>query len=163
MIGWFRASKLNCFNWIRSYSNGLPLYVWFLPVLYWLCETLILLQHTIFNRSNRFRPPTRKVSLTDSENTQYKDYMYDHDMRHRPLKLKKKFYEFYTAPITKFWADSVSLALSPFQLSVINLNLIMLPPFWNHCRWRTCSFWCCLRTRCWSGWRPTRAGRKRTR
>ncbi|XP_062708443.1 transient receptor potential cation channel trpm isoform X7 [Aedes albopictus] len=50
-----------------------------------------------------------KVSLTDSENTQYKDYMYDHDMRHqRPLKLKKKFYEFYTAPITKFWADSMA-------------------------------------------------------
>ncbi|XP_055607349.1 transient receptor potential cation channel trpm isoform X8 [Uranotaenia lowii] len=50
-----------------------------------------------------------KVSLTDSENTQYKDYMYDHDIRHqRPLKLKKKFYEFYTAPITKFWADSMA-------------------------------------------------------
>lgn len=26
----------------------------------------------------------------------------------RPLRLKKKFYEFYTAPITKFWAHSVS-------------------------------------------------------
>ncbi|XP_055631073.1 transient receptor potential cation channel trpm isoform X5 [Toxorhynchites rutilus septentrionalis] len=50
-----------------------------------------------------------KVSLTDSENTQYKDYMYDHFVRHqRPLKLKKKFYEFYTAPITKFWADSMA-------------------------------------------------------
>lgn len=58
-----------------------------------------------------------KVSLTDSENTQYKDYMYDHDMRHqRPLKLKKKFYEFYTAPITKFWADSVGfIATNPFD------------------------------------------------
>lgn len=28
--------------------------------------------------------------------------------QHRPLKLKKKLSEFYTAPITKFWADSVS-------------------------------------------------------
>lgn len=26
----------------------------------------------------------------------------------RPLRLKKKFYEFYTAPITKFWAHSAS-------------------------------------------------------
>uniref|UniRef100_A0A182WB94 Transient receptor potential cation channel trpm n=1 Tax=Anopheles minimus TaxID=112268 RepID=A0A182WB94_9DIPT len=50
-----------------------------------------------------------KVSLTDSENTQYKDYLFDSDGRQqRPLKLKKKFYEFYTAPITKFWADSMA-------------------------------------------------------
>jgi transient receptor potential cation channel subfamily M protein 3 len=26
----------------------------------------------------------------------------------RPLRLKKKLYEFYTAPITKFWGHSVS-------------------------------------------------------
>uniref|UniRef100_A0A182LT93 Ion transport domain-containing protein n=1 Tax=Anopheles culicifacies TaxID=139723 RepID=A0A182LT93_9DIPT len=52
---------------------------------------------------------TFKVSLTDSENTQYKDYLFDSDGRQqRPLKLKKKFYEFYTAPITKFWADSMA-------------------------------------------------------
>uniref|UniRef100_A0AAG5D5K6 Transient receptor potential cation channel trpm n=1 Tax=Anopheles atroparvus TaxID=41427 RepID=A0AAG5D5K6_ANOAO len=50
-----------------------------------------------------------KVSLTDSENTQYKDYMFDGDTRQqRPLKWKKKVYEFYTAPITKFWADSMA-------------------------------------------------------
>lgn len=49
-----------------------------------------------------------KVSLTDSDGTQNNHY--DEDARiHRPLRLKKKFYEFYTAPITKFWADSVSL------------------------------------------------------
>ena len=35
-------------------------------------------------------------------------YDYDYVKQHRPLKLKKKIYEFYTAPITKFWADSVS-------------------------------------------------------
>lgn len=28
--------------------------------------------------------------------------------RTRPLKFKKKLYEFFTAPITKFWANSVS-------------------------------------------------------
>jgi len=26
----------------------------------------------------------------------------------RPLRLRKKLYEFYTAPITKFWANAVS-------------------------------------------------------
>lgn len=31
------------------------------------------------------------------------------DIKHnRPLRLKRKFYEFYSAPITKFWANSVS-------------------------------------------------------
>lgn len=33
-----------------------------------------------------------------------------YEMKHsRPLRLKKKLYEFYTAPITKFWANSVCL------------------------------------------------------
>jgi hypothetical protein len=48
-----------------------------------------------------------QVSLTDSDTpcTPYENG----DMKlHRPLGLKKKFYEFYTAPICKFWADSVS-------------------------------------------------------
>lgn len=36
-----------------------------------------------------------------------------HDVKAaRPLRLKKKFYEFYTAPITKFWAHSVSTKTS---------------------------------------------------
>lgn len=34
-------------------------------------------------------------------------YDYDDLKLHRPLRRKKKIYEFYTAPITKFWADSV--------------------------------------------------------
>jgi transient receptor potential cation channel subfamily M member 3 len=51
-----------------------------------------------------------KVSLSDSDLSPFKGY-YDNGFRqHRPLKLKKKFYEFYTAPITKFWADSVSFS-----------------------------------------------------
>lgn len=61
----------------------------------------------------RFRNP--KVSLTDSDGTQYNHY--EEDARiHRPLRLKKKFYEFYTAPITKFWADSVSFVFDFSQL-----------------------------------------------
>ncbi|XP_053688721.1 transient receptor potential cation channel trpm isoform X2 [Sabethes cyaneus] len=69
-----------------------------------------------------------KVSLTDSENTQYKDYMYDHDIRHqRPLKLKKKFYEFYTAPITKFWADSMAYVL--FLVLFTYTVLVRMEPY----------------------------------
>lgn len=50
-----------------------------------------------------------QVSLSEGDGSNYKDFPYDRDVKthHRPLKLKKKFSEFYTAPITKFWADSV--------------------------------------------------------
>ncbi|XP_058838517.1 transient receptor potential cation channel trpm isoform X11 [Topomyia yanbarensis] len=71
--------------------------------------------------------PDAEVSLTDSENTQYKDYMYDHDVRHRPLKLKKKFYEFYTAPITKFWADSMAYVL--FLVLFTYTVLVRMEPY----------------------------------
>lgn len=53
-----------------------------------------------------------KVSLTDSDPSQFRDIfnLGDYELKqHQPLRLKKKFYEFYTAPITKFWADSVSI------------------------------------------------------
>lgn len=36
------------------------------------------------------------------------EYHAPEDKRMRPLRLRKKIYEFFTAPITKFWADSVS-------------------------------------------------------
>lgn len=53
-----------------------------------------------------------QVSLTESEIGQ-KEFLpisFDYEIKqHRPLRLKKKIYEFYTAPITKFWADSVSI------------------------------------------------------
>lgn len=61
-----------------------------------------------------------QVSLTDPDSCQ-KDFTqlsYDYEIRHhRPLRLKKKIYEFYTAPITKFWADSV--CVPPFRLTTI--------------------------------------------
>ncbi|XP_063703057.1 transient receptor potential cation channel trpm isoform X3 [Culicoides brevitarsis] len=50
-----------------------------------------------------------KVSLTDPDGNYYKDFLFEREMKqHRPLKLKKKLSEFYTAPITKFWADSMA-------------------------------------------------------
>lgn len=55
---------------------------------------------------------TSQVSLTDPDTCQKDFAQLSHDFEirhlHRPLRLKKKIYEFYTAPITKFWADSVS-------------------------------------------------------
>lgn len=39
-------------------------------------------------------------------------------VRSRPLKYKKRIYEFFTAPITKFWANSVSHVLSLYDANV---------------------------------------------
>ena len=44
------------------------------------------------------------------------------DKRMRPLRLRKKIYEFFTAPITKFWADSVSVYL--FFLKLVGKFLV---------------------------------------
>lgn len=51
--------------------------------------------------------------LTDNDDGIYRSYglrseYYDVKPA-RPLRLKKKLYEFYTAPITKFWANAVSI------------------------------------------------------
>ncbi|XP_052873774.1 transient receptor potential cation channel trpm [Anopheles cruzii] len=75
-----------------------------------------------------------KVSLTDSENTQYKDYMYDNDVRQqRPLKMKKKIYEFYTAPITKFWADSMAYVFFLVLFTYTVLVRMEETPSWQEC------------------------------
>lgn len=52
------------------------------------------------------------MSLTDADACQKEFAQLSHEFeirQHQPLRLKKKIYEFYTAPITKFWADSVRL------------------------------------------------------
>ncbi|XP_049292905.1 transient receptor potential cation channel trpm isoform X10 [Anopheles funestus] len=75
-----------------------------------------------------------EVSLTDSENTQYKDYLFDSDGRQqRPLKLKKKFYEFYTAPITKFWADSMAYVFFLVLFTYTVLVRMEETPSWQEC------------------------------
>jgi len=48
----------------------------------------------------------------------------------RPLRLRKKLYEFYTAPITKFWAHSVSdsdILLNNFCFIDV-IHIILLKP-----------------------------------
>ncbi|KAL5289513.1 TRPM7 family protein [Megaselia abdita] len=53
-----------------------------------------------------------KVSLSETDPSQFREFFNmtsDYEVKqHQPLRLKKKFYEFYTAPITKFWADSMA-------------------------------------------------------
>lgn len=47
------------------------------------------------------------------------EYHAPEDKRMRPLRLRKKIYEFFTAPITKFWADSVSNIILTFRISMV--------------------------------------------
>lgn len=51
------------------------------------------------------------------------------EKRMRPLRLRKKIYEFFTAPITKFWADSVSLCL---KLNLFNSKIGKLSRIKNY-------------------------------
>lgn len=51
--------------------------------------------------------------MSDAEENKYPvfltDFAYQESVpRNRELRISKKLYEFYTAPITKFWANSVS-------------------------------------------------------
>ena len=53
--------------------------------------------------------------LTDNDDNLHRAYgllsEYYNNKTNRPLRFKKKLWEFYTAPITKFWANAVSVIL----------------------------------------------------
>ncbi|KAK6630175.1 hypothetical protein RUM44_005731 [Polyplax serrata] len=55
-----------------------------------------------------------------------------HDVKAaRPLRLKKKFYEFYTAPITKFWAHSLAYMVFLMFFSYVVLVKMENVPSWQ--------------------------------
>ncbi|XP_050352559.1 transient receptor potential cation channel trpm isoform X3 [Nymphalis io] len=54
------------------------------------------------------------------------EYHVPEDKRMRPLRLRKKIYEFFTAPITKFWADSIAYIL--FLLMFTYTVLVKMDP-----------------------------------
>uniref|UniRef100_A0A0A9YDY3 Transient receptor potential cation channel trpm n=1 Tax=Lygus hesperus TaxID=30085 RepID=A0A0A9YDY3_LYGHE len=49
----------------------------------------------------------------------------------RPLRLRRKLYEFYTAPITKFWAHSVAYLAFLFLYSFVVLVRMEMHPSWQ--------------------------------
>ncbi|XP_039228347.1 transient receptor potential cation channel trpm isoform X8 [Drosophila yakuba] len=75
------------------------------------------------------------VSLTDSDPAQFREFFnlseYNEVKQHQPLRLKKKFYEFYTAPITKFWADSIA-----YMFFLIMFSFTVLVKMENMPRWQ---------------------------
>uniref|UniRef100_A0A6P4EGP9 Transient receptor potential cation channel trpm isoform X5 n=1 Tax=Drosophila rhopaloa TaxID=1041015 RepID=A0A6P4EGP9_DRORH len=76
-----------------------------------------------------------KVSLTDSDPAQFREFFnlseYNEVKQHQPLRLKKKFYEFYTAPITKFWADSIAYMFFLIMFSFTVLVKMEKMPRWQ--------------------------------
>ncbi|XP_037946393.1 transient receptor potential cation channel trpm-like isoform X3 [Teleopsis dalmanni] len=71
-----------------------------------------------------------KVSLTDSDPSQFREFfnIAEYEIKQQqPLRLKKKFYEFYTAPITKFWADSIAYMF--FLIMFTFTVLVKMGPF----------------------------------
>ncbi|XP_055320176.1 transient receptor potential cation channel trpm isoform X6 [Sitodiplosis mosellana] len=75
-----------------------------------------------------------KVSLTDADACQKEFAQLSHDFEirhHQPLRLKKKIYEFYTAPITKFWADSIAYMMFLMLFSYTVLVRMGPAPTWQ--------------------------------
>ncbi|XP_017838233.1 transient receptor potential cation channel trpm isoform X6 [Drosophila busckii] len=77
-----------------------------------------------------------KVSLTDSDPSQFREFFplseFTNELKqHQPLRLKKKFYEFYTAPITKFWADSIAYMFFLIMFSFTVLVKMNPMPRWQ--------------------------------
>ncbi|XP_054741351.1 transient receptor potential cation channel trpm isoform X4 [Anastrepha obliqua] len=78
--------------------------------------------------------PDAEVSLTDSDPSQFRDIfnLGEYELKqHQPLRLKKKFYEFYTAPITKFWADSIAYMFFLFMFTYTVLVKMGPTPRWQ--------------------------------
>ncbi|XP_022218412.2 transient receptor potential cation channel trpm isoform X15 [Drosophila obscura] len=79
--------------------------------------------------------PDAEVSLTDSDPAQFREFFnmseYNEIKQHQPLRLKKKFHEFYTAPITKFWADSIAYMFFLIMFSFTVLVKMGPVPRWQ--------------------------------
>ncbi|CAG4987121.1 unnamed protein product [Colias eurytheme] len=58
------------------------------------------------------------------------EYHVPEDKRMRPLRLRKKIYEFFTAPITKFWADSIAYILFLLMFTYTVLVKMNSTPSW---------------------------------
>ncbi|XP_026491719.1 transient receptor potential cation channel trpm isoform X9 [Vanessa tameamea] len=58
------------------------------------------------------------------------EYHVPEDKRMRPLRLRKKIYEFFTAPITKFWADSIAYILFLLMFTYTVLVKMDSTPSW---------------------------------
>lgn len=56
-----------------------------------------------------------QVSLTDLDGTNQFNPYDNETKQQQALKFKKKLSEFYTAPITKFWADSVRFLIHMYK------------------------------------------------
>ncbi|XP_052133267.1 transient receptor potential cation channel trpm isoform X2 [Frankliniella occidentalis] len=74
-----------------------------------------------------------KVTLDDGTTNPLLQFPYDfYDIKkeERPLKLRKKLYEFYTAPISKFWGHSIAYMVFLYTFSYVVLVRMPSMPSW---------------------------------
>lgn len=74
-----------------------------------------------------------KVVLDDGQSNpllQFPTDFYDLKKEERPLKLEKKLYEFYTAPISKFWGHSIAYMVFLYTFSYVVLVRMPDMPTW---------------------------------
>ncbi|XP_034245088.1 transient receptor potential cation channel trpm [Thrips palmi] len=74
-----------------------------------------------------------KVVLDDGQSNpllQFPMDFYDLKKEERPLKLEKKLYEFYTAPISKFWGHSIAYMVFLYTFSYVVLVRMPAMPTW---------------------------------
>lgn len=87
-----------------------------------------LLTETFSRAGEAFAQQNGKPLFGGSEDRNYLDYRKFH--RKRQLKIRKKLYEFYTAPITKFWANSIAYIIFLIIFSYLVLVKMSMMPSW---------------------------------
>ncbi|XP_033210686.1 transient receptor potential cation channel trpm [Belonocnema kinseyi] len=96
-------------------------------------EALISHEHSTSVAKETIVQENGKV-LTDTDDGNHRSYgilsEYYDNKSSRPLRLKKKLYEFYTAPITKFWANAIAYVTFLLLFSYTILVRMIEQPSW---------------------------------
>ncbi|XP_063221522.1 transient receptor potential cation channel trpm isoform X3 [Bacillus rossius redtenbacheri] len=92
-----------------------------------------LLTHDNFVMRDTVVHENGKVVTEDDSNSQIFHVPLDYYevKANRPLRLKKKLYEFYTAPITKFWGHSIAYVIFLMLFSYVVLVKMEATPSWQ--------------------------------
>ncbi|XP_065218711.1 transient receptor potential cation channel trpm isoform X4 [Planococcus citri] len=93
------------------------------------------LRDTVVTENGKVITGDSVISSSPGTPTQFYQFPYEYNFcdvkRHRPLRLKRKLYEFYTAPITKFWANSMAYVVFLLIFSYVVLVKMNETPSWQ--------------------------------
>ena len=71
--------------------------------------------------------PTSNGNIMSDINLAFREHFHNFEKKNSTLRLGKKIYEFYTAPVSKFWVHSVSVGVvsaskPPWSLFIQKVN-----------------------------------------